>query len=128
MSADYARDQWERALNSLRSAEALLTVSPDDAASRAYYAAFHAVSAAFAVAGRTFRRHTALRAAVHRDWVKPGTWSVDLGADFDGLWKLRDLGDYGSTQHVTQDDAAQAARAARRIVAAIRERCPEIAQ
>ncbi len=41
MSADYARDQWERALNSLRSAEALLTVSPDDAASRAYYAAFH---------------------------------------------------------------------------------------
>ena len=126
MSEDYARDLWGRALNALESAEALLSVSPDDAASRAYYAAFHAVSAAFVLAGRTFRRHSAVRAAVHREWVKPGTWPVELGADFDGLWELRDLGDYGGTQHVASEDVAEALRAARRIIGAIREQSPEV--
>ena len=41
MSLDYARDLWRRAENALKSVEALVKVSPDDAASRAYYAAFH---------------------------------------------------------------------------------------
>ena len=42
-----AKDHWFRALNSFRMAEMGREVSPDDAASRAYYAAFHAVSALF---------------------------------------------------------------------------------
>ena len=128
MSLDYARDLWRRAQNALRSAEALLAVSADDAASRTYYAVFHAVSAAFALAGMTFTRHTGLRAAVHRDWVKAGIWPVEFGADFDAIWELRDLGDYGGSQHVQADDAAAALDAARRILAAIQSRCPELAQ
>ena len=126
MSPDYAKDCWGRALSSLRSAESLLVVSPDDAASRAYYAAFHAVSAAFALAERTFTRHAALRAAVHRDLVHAGLWKVDLGADFDGLWGLRDIGDYGGGQHVSARDAASAVEAARRILTAVRTLHPQL--
>ena len=126
MSLDYARNLWDRASNALKSAEALLTVSADDAASRTYYAVFHAVSAAFALSGQTFTRHSALRAAVHRDWVKAGIWAVQLGADFDAIWELRDLGDYGGTQHVQTEDAAAAVEAARRILTAIHSRCPEL--
>lgn len=126
MSLDYARDLWDRARNALRSAETLLVVSSDDSASRAYYAAFHAVSAAFAVSGQDFSKHTAVRAAVHRDWVRPGIWSVELGADFDALWELRDIGDYGGTQHAGPEDAAAAVEAARRILQAVASQCPEL--
>jgi len=127
VSDDYARDLWDRGLNALASAETLLLVSADDAASRAYYAAFHAASAAFALAGQTFTRHTALRAAVHRDWVKTGIWGVELGADFDALWELRDLGDYGGRQHVTAEDASAAVETARRIIDTVRAQCPGLA-
>lgn len=39
---------WDRAEDALRAARVLLAVSPDSAASRAYYAAFYAVTAYFA--------------------------------------------------------------------------------
>jgi len=95
MNLDYARDLWSRAENALRSAQALVKLSPDDAASRAYYAAFHSVSAALVLQGKSYTRHSAVRSAVHRDLVRTGIWSVDLGANYDALWELRDLGDYG---------------------------------
>jgi uncharacterized protein (UPF0332 family) len=126
VNPDYARDLWNRSLNALRSADALLAVSADDSASRAYYAVSHAVSAAFSIEGQSFTRHGAVRAAVYRDWVKSGIWSLDLGADFDAIWELRDLGDYGGGQHVSAEDAVAAVAAARRILDAIRSRFPQL--
>ena len=43
-----ARDYWQRALEALDVAKHDLNISADAAASRAYYAAFYAVSALFA--------------------------------------------------------------------------------
>jgi uncharacterized protein (UPF0332 family) len=126
MSLDYARDLWIRSLNALKSSEALLAVSSDDAASRAYYAVFHAVSAAFAIKDQTFIRHSALRSAVHREWVKPGVWTIELGADFDSIWELRDLGDYGGGQHVEPEDARAAFDAACKIIDTVRSQFPEM--
>ena len=126
MSLDYAKDLWSRACNAQKSAEALLPISPDDAASRTYYAAFNGVSAALALRDKTFTRHSAVRAAVHRELVKTGIWDIEIGADFDTLWELRDLGDYGGSQHVSSDDAKAAIEAARRILDAIRSQNPEL--
>ena len=123
MSTEYADDLWQRACRALRSAEALLPVSADDAASRAYYAAFHAVSAWFAVQGRVFSKHTAIRAAVHRDLVHAGVWPSALGEAFDALWELRDTGDYGGGVHVSADDAKEAIAAAKAIVSAVGKEC-----
>jgi len=53
----YARDLWIRALDALHTAKVDLSVSYDATASRAYYAAFYAVSAFFAIEGREFTRH-----------------------------------------------------------------------
>lgn len=64
-----ARDWWNRALRALRTAERLVDEDPDASASRAYYAAFFAVRALFALEQRTFRKHTEVEAAVHRDLV-----------------------------------------------------------
>ena len=47
----YAADLWARSKEALKTAEADLSVSADAAASRAYYAAFYAVSALFARSG-----------------------------------------------------------------------------
>ena len=52
-----ARDLWDRATLALRLAKHDLPMSADGAASWAYYAAFYAVSALFAMEGRTFSKH-----------------------------------------------------------------------
>src|SRR5262245_17207152 len=80
---------WERALDSLRGAQALIATDDyDGAASRAYYAAFHAVSALLALDGQAFTKHSALQSAVHRELVKAGRWPVDLGRDFDFCMRM----------------------------------------
>ena len=111
---------WIRAVRSCKSASKLAEEDPDSAASRAYYAAFYAVSALFALQGKTFTQHRAVEAAVHRDLVQSKTWSVDLGAAFSWLVRLRRTGDYGGSMHVSLDEAQEAVEKARSILHAVR--------
>jgi uncharacterized protein (UPF0332 family) len=53
--ATFAADLWERAKKALAVAKAVSSLDPDSAASRAYYAAFYAVSARFVLKGNAFR-------------------------------------------------------------------------
>ena len=110
---------WDRAKEALQVARHDLAVSPDAAASRAYYAAFYAVSARFALVGRTFKKHSGIEAAVHRELVKPGIWSADMGQAYSRLVKARITGDYGSHIHVSSTDAAQTVEIADEILRAI---------
>lgn len=79
MNLPFARDLWERAVDALHIADLIVSHSPDSTASRTYYAAFFAVSAHFALVGKTFRKHTAVESAVHRDLVQTGLWDSSLG-------------------------------------------------
>jgi len=115
-----ALDLWQRALRTLASARLLVASDPDSAASRAYYAAFHAVSALFALGGTTFNKHSAVHSAVHRDLVKKGRWDRSLGEDYSSLLVLRQVGDYGGHAHVDVPDAKRSLEAASRIVEAVR--------
>lgn len=112
-------DLWQRAVEALRVAGREASLSPDAAASRAYYAAFYGVSALFALEGRTFRRHSQVEAAVHRDLVREGRWEKELGATYTGLLRLREVGDYGGGRHVTSAQALEAARCAGVILHAV---------
>ena len=120
-----AADFWSRALQALRTAKDLVGTDSDASASRAYYAAFYAVSALFALQGKTFAKHSALRTALHRDLIKAGRWSVERGEDYSLLLKLRDTGDYGGGIHVSSEEAAEAVEAAHHILLAVREISPE---
>jgi uncharacterized protein (UPF0332 family) len=120
-----AVDLWGRALRALQTARAWAVQDPDAAASRAYYAAYYAVSALFAYRGMTFRRHSAVQAAVHRDLVNVGTWSQETGAAFSWLLSLRQTGDYGGEAHVTIPEAQEAVRAAETVIQAVRVAIPE---
>jgi uncharacterized protein (UPF0332 family) len=122
----YATDLWLRCKEALKTAEADQSVSSDAAASRAYYAAFYAVSAMFAVQGVEFSKHSQVRAAVHRDLVKVGQWPPERGEDYSFLLRLRETGDYGGSTHVTPDEAAEAIAAAKRIIDLIREAHSEL--
>jgi uncharacterized protein (UPF0332 family) len=123
MTAEYARTEWDRALEAFRGAQLLVAHGGfDSAASRAYHAAFHAVTALFALEGRTFTKHSALEAAVHRDLA--GRWSADLGRDYSFCLDVRGVGDYGSDVRVDVSQATDAIEAARRILLAIHEALP----
>jgi len=125
VTAEYAHSEWIRALDAFRDAQVLLANGGfDGAASRAYYAVFHAVTTLFALEDRTFTKHSALQAAVHRDLVKAGRWSGSLGRDFSLCADLRAVGDYGSEARVDAEEAAEALASARRILVAVREALP----
>ena len=115
-----ALELWSRAARSHKTAAMLAQEDPDAAVSRAYYAAFYAVSALFASQGRTFTRHTGVEAAVHRDLVRAGKWPVELGEAFSSLASLRAAADYGVETHATPAQAAQAVEMADQILRAVR--------
>ncbi|HET9226405.1 MAG TPA: HEPN domain-containing protein [Thermoanaerobaculia bacterium] len=118
-------DHWQRAVQAIRTAEALVESDPDASASRAYYAAFHGISAFFALQGQTFTKHTAVERAVHRDLVKGGLWPVESGAAFSWLATLRYTGDYGGQEHVLPEDARTAVERARLILETVRSTAAE---
>lgn len=120
------KDKWDRARSSLEAARHLVSVDPDSAASRAYYAAFHAISALFLHEGSTFARHTGVETAVHRDLVKPGRWSVALGEHFRKLRSYRAIGDYGALDHVSRPDAQVAVTLAEAILIAVAKEYPDL--
>lgn len=121
-----AKAFWERANLTLDSARSLLENDPDSAASRAYYAAFYAVSGLFALRDQSFSKHSALESAVHRDLVRPGLWPPELGEAFSSLIEVRNTGDYGVLHHATRENAQAAVAAAARILEAVHAAHPEI--
>jgi len=121
---DLAAALWSRAIETLAVARHVMPLSVDNAAASAYYAAFYAASALFAAAGRTFRKHTALESAVHRDLVKAGVWPTDLGDKFTKLIKARKVGHYGQVYHLTHDEAAAAVQYAAEILQAVHQSDP----
>ena len=121
---ELAHGFWEKAVEALKASRHDLPVSAEAAASRAYYAALYGVSALFAERGRTFKKHTAILAAVHRDLVKAGEWSRELGEGYSFLLKLRGTGDYSALVRVTSDEAGKAVKIAADVLKAVAEANP----
>lgn len=107
--------KWKR---SLAAAEAIYETDPDSAASRAYYAAFHGVTAVLAGRGMEFTKHTAVQAALHRDLIQSGAIAADLGRDYDFLLELRETADYGGVAEASLASARKAIEKARAVLAA----------
>jgi uncharacterized protein (UPF0332 family) len=91
-----------------------------DASSRAYYAAFHAVSAALLSRGETYARHGQVLGAFNRAFVHTGLLPKEFTALLTRLFENRQSGDYAVLPGVTETEARQDIVDAQRIVAAIR--------
>jgi uncharacterized protein (UPF0332 family) len=112
----------------LASARQLIETDPDSAASRAYYAAFHALTTLFALRGQTYSKHSAIRTALHRELVQTGILNTELGRNYDFLLDLRETGDYGGLTQVTPENARLAIDKAEAFLAAVRQTCPQLDQ
>ena len=122
----FADEEWKRALLTLNSGTKLIESDPDSAASRAYYSAFHALTALFALRNQTFTKHSAIRSALHRDIINTGEWEEKLGKNYDYLMDLCETGDYGEIMHVSFDNAKEALEKAKSIITAVRKSHPEV--
>jgi len=60
----------------------------------AYFACFHSFSAVPISAGKTFRKHSEVRAILHRDYVKGKKLAVEWGKHYDWLFENRQKADY----------------------------------
>lgn len=100
MTAEHGRSEmvrywWSKALDSLASARRESEAgSYAFAMNRLYYAAFYGVSAALLEREQSFRKHSGVRAAFHRHFIKTGLLDVQWGRLYDRLFEDRQEGDY----------------------------------
>ena len=119
-----ALDWCKRARQAIATAQSLVGSDPDAAASRAYYAAFYGASALFAAEAKSFRKHSAVESAIHRELVNQGRWNTELGTYYSWLAGLRMTGDYGGPSHVSLKDAEVAVFRARAILERVERYLP----
>ena len=110
----------------MRSARQNIEIDDATACNRAYYAAFYAVSALFAVEGKRFKRHAGVEAAVHRDLVNAGRWPRQLGTTYSDLHRQRTTSDYDIEAFMSAEEVNDAVEKAERIVEAVRAACPAL--
>ena len=120
----------------LRKAEEKLAVSQrdlemnffDDAASRAYYAVYHAVSAVLAERGLSFSTHGQTLGAFNREFVKTNIFPADTFRKIQRLYGDREVGDYDWKQSVDQESAERDLEDAKNIVKACRNYLEKLAE
>ncbi|MFH1716404.1 MAG: HEPN domain-containing protein [Planctomycetota bacterium] len=116
MTLKYSREiaaNFQRAETSIQAAKELASGGYYDfVASRAYYAAFYAATALLLSEELEFGRHSGVIASVHQMFVKTGRLDKKHGKDLNWLFELRGVGDYGTTIHVSQQDADRAVETA----------------
>lgn len=111
-----------RAADKLTVAQLLLENSAwEDAASRAYYAAFHAISALLFASGKSYSSHAQLIGAFNRDFVKTQVFQRDFTAILTRLFEDRQSGDHDVFAAITEQEARRDVDDAQRIVESIQQ-------
>ena len=86
---------WKRSEDSIKSAEREINARDFRfAINRLYYLLFYAVSAALLERNQDFKKHSGVRSAFHREFVKKNLLDKKLGKLYDQLFENRQEGDY----------------------------------
>lgn len=86
---------WSKALDCLASARREFDANEFTfAMNRIYYAAFYAVSAALLERNTSFKKHSGVRSAFHREFIKSGLLDAEWSKFYDRLFEDRQEGDY----------------------------------
>jgi len=94
----------------------LVAARYDDAASRAYYAMFHATRALLAARGLTARSHSGLAALFAEHFVRSGDLDVQFGRWLGQGRRTREIGDYDDFLEIEPAEATQAVSRARQFL------------
>ena len=92
-----------------------------DSASRAYYAAYHAVYAVLAHHGLTFSSHAQVLGAFNREFIKTGIFPPDTFKKLQRMFLDRNIADYQISKTVSSEAAEKDIAAARLLVDACRQ-------
>ena len=104
----------------LRAAKLLLEGGAwGDASSRAYYAAFHAVTAVLLSKGKSYSSHAHVLGAFNKEFVHAGLFPNDFTTLLTRLFEDRQSGDYDAVTGLSEADARNDVADARRIVEAV---------
>lgn len=107
----------DKARRDLRAAEMLLREGePEIAASRGYYAMFHAPEAMLLNRGLSFSKHSGVMAAFGREFVKTGAVPSEFHRWLLDAFDARNIGDYDIHRRLTSEQAAEHVRRARAFV------------
>ncbi|MCA9901095.1 MAG: HEPN domain-containing protein [Ardenticatenaceae bacterium] len=110
----------ERAVQSIQAAKSLTKSGYHDfAASRAYYAAFYGATASLLNEDLDFSKHSGVIASIHQRFVKTGKLDKEHGKNLNWLFEIRNIGDYGGTVRVTEEQATRAIQAAENFLDAV---------
>lgn len=90
----------------------------DDSSSRAYYAAFHAVSAVLRARNLVYSSHAQTLGAFNRECVLTGAFPREFTQSLTRLFEDRQLADYEVLHGLDRDSAQRNLDDARRIVSA----------
>ncbi len=97
-----------RAEEKLRAARLLLEGGAwGDAASRSYYAAFHAVSAVLLSRGESYSTHAQLLGRVNKEFIQTGIFPREFTKLLTRLFEDRQSGDYDVEPGLTETEARQ---------------------
>jgi uncharacterized protein (UPF0332 family)/predicted nucleotidyltransferase len=88
---------------------------------RSYYAAFYAANALLATPGLQRSKHSAVRAILHQQFIKPGLIEAEYGSLYDKLFERRMKSDYEIMQVYEREDAQSALDAADSFVARVEQ-------
>lgn len=106
-----------RADEKLRAARLLLQGGAwGDAASRAYYAAFHAVSAVLLSKGESYSTHAKVLGRFNKEFIQTGIFPREFTKLLTRLFEDRQSGDYDVEPVLTEIEARQDVADAQRIV------------
>jgi uncharacterized protein (UPF0332 family) len=93
--SEMVRYWWSKALDSMASARRESEAgSYSYAMNRLYYAVFYAVSAVLLGRQQSFKKHSGVRAAFHRQFIRTGLLDMKWGRLYDQLFEDRQEGDY----------------------------------
>jgi uncharacterized protein (UPF0332 family) len=112
-----ALEEFERAEVCLREARALHDAAlPYGAASRAYYAVFHAARAVIFSVGLEATSHKGMVALVGQHFVRPGLLSAGMGRLLSRMQRDREDADYATGAIFTEEQTAEMIRDAETFV------------
>ena len=93
--SEVVRYWWSKAEKSLESAQREFGAGEHSfAINRIYYAAFYGASAVLLERHHSFKKHSGVRSAFHREIIKTGLVDIKWGKLYDQLFEDRQEGDY----------------------------------
>lgn len=119
----------KKAKNALNEAKILFKAEHyDGAASRSYYAAFHAMNALLSYDGYRMKKHSGVISKFRELYIKTGIFDVSMSEQISDLFDLRIRCDYGSFYAATKADVEELIINAEAIIEVVEKRLRAITE